>query len=64
MDTLEKAICLQQRFAPAHNWELTTSEVQQLIGVKPIVRKEKIPIKEVHLSLLKLGESVIKLHGE
>ena len=30
----------------------------------PIVRKEKIPINEVHLSLLKLGESVIKLHGE
>ena len=49
------AYCLQQRFAPAHNWELTTSEVQQLIGVKPYCKKGENTYKRGSFIFIKSG---------
>jgi hypothetical protein len=47
MDKLEKAI--------AHNWELTTSEVQQLIGVKPYCKKGENTYKRGSFIFVKTG---------
>ena len=47
MDKLEKAI--------AHNWELTTSEVQQLIGVKPYCKKGENTYKRGSFIFIKSG---------